>query len=1228
MKVVSNDGLTKLVQLVKDNFIKNTDIEATGEVTLATVATSGQYSDLTGTPTIDQTYNASSTNAQSGTAVSQAVDSVLPSQTSQSGKFLTTNGTAVSWADVDALPSQSGQNGKFLTTNGTSASWDNLPVDQIYSGTSTNAQSGVAVKSAIDAATSLNYKIAGRVNFSELPQSLTDEMIGNVYSVNDPFTSDSRFVINGANYTQGTNVVVIETTEDIIYYGYYSSDSGETIYTLVAPTSLASNDKVYSQVQGEMVEVGYVSYCEAYDDYCTIYSWIDNDSNEHYDYNEYNESYNISVLGTTPVLRYDSLGGANTSASINTTDNYVPYRSDSTTFSDSSLIYNSSAMAFTGKLHIGSSSPSSHASKGKLTIYDNTPSQQVSSIALLNYGGGGGCGVSIDMYNTSANGGIPSGRFGVIDNGNYSGYLQLQVKKSGSPNNPLLPAMNIVPLPVTNSLTTCVSFGQDEFNRVLFDLHKPESYVYFSDSDKRWSGSGTTYTQSGPTTFNGRLIVAVGDIVSFDNFSTEARVVDIVSSSSTLQITTDVSLGSVSNKNIYVKKAYFKITDENYNTKVLIDPYGKMCIGKTKPDYDLDVAGNINASTDIKINGVSVALPSQSGNNGKFLTTNGTTASWSGIDGSNVSYINDLSVSDGITLSITCDESLGDSVGGSFDADGTFTKASYKVSEQAQLNQITDNNTLVAAIGINDYSIGKLTSLTTSAKTNLVSAINELVTNKVESNTAITGATKCKITYDSKGLVTSGADLSASDIPDITLSKISDVTASATEVNVLDGITASTTELNYVDGVTSNIQTQLNDKQETLVSGTNIKTINNTSILGSGNIDTHELPSQSGQSGKYLTTNGTSVSWSNTPEEIPSQTGQSGKFLTTNGTVVSWADVDALPSQSGNNGKFLTTNGTTASWVDAPEELPSQSGESGKVLTTNGTTVSWTNFPTVDQTYDGTSTNAQSGVAVKSAIDAAISSTYKAAGSVAFANLPTLSSSIEGYVYNVTDAFTTTSDFVEGAGKSYPAGTNVVCIDVGSSTYKWDVLAGFVDLSGYQTLIDSTHKLSADLVDDTSTTNKFVTTSDKTTWSGKQDAITGAATTITANDLTASKALISNSSGKVAVSNVTDTELGYLSGVTSAIQTQINNKITANTAITGATKCKITYDSNGLVTAGADITLSDVSDITATASEVNVLDGITASTTELNYVDGVTSAIQTQLDNKVEYAMVIVDYTS
>ena len=58
---------------------------------------------------------------------------------------------------------------------------------------------------------------------------------------------------------------------------------------------------------------------------------------------------------------------------------------------------------------------------------------------------------------------------------------------------------------------------------------------------------------------------------------------------------------------------------------------------------------------------------------------------------------------------------------------------------------------------------------------------------------------------------------------------------------------------------------------------------------------------------------------------------------------------------------------------------------------------------------------------------------------------------------------------------------------------------------------------------------------------GKQATITGGATTITGSNLTASRALVSNSSGKVAVSDVTSTELGYLDGVTSAVQTQLNS---------------------------------------------------------------------------------------
>lgn len=239
------------------------------------------------------------------------------------------------------------------------------------------------------------------------------------------------------------------------------------------------------------------------------------------------------------------------------------------------------------------------------------------------------------------------------------------------------------------------------------------------------------------------------------------------------------------------------------------------------------------------------------------------------------------------------------------DSQGQVYTFSSPLSESGGTVTIADAST--SAKGVIEIA----TDTEASTGTDTTRAINaKQLATKVTANTAITGATKCKVTYDSKGLVTGGADLSASDIPDI----------SATYQTKLSSSNKLSTS--YISG--------------------------------------------------------------------------------------------------------LATVATTGSYNDL------------------------TGTPTVDQTYSDTSLNAQSGVAVKSAIDSAISSVYKPAGSVAFASLPTLSSSIEGNVYNVTNAFTTTSDFVEGAGKSYPAGTNVVCINTTGTTYKWDVLAGMVDLSGYQ----------------------------------------------------------------------------------------------------------------------------------------------------------------------------------
>lgn len=77
-----------------------------------------------------------------------------------------------------------------------------------------------------------------------------------------------------------------------------------------------------------------------------------------------------------------------------------------------------------------------------------------------------------------------------------------------------------------------------------------------------------------------------------------------------------------------------------------------------------------------------------------------------------------------------------------------------------------------------------------------------------------------------------------------------------------------------------------------------------------------------------------------------------------------------------------------------------------------------------------------------------------------------------------------------------------------------------------------------------------LSSTDWSTFNGKQDAITGAATTIVSSNLTASRATVSDGSGKISASTTTVTELGYVGGVTSAIQTQLDSKtskiLTAN----------------------------------------------------------------------------------
>ena len=99
------------------------------------------------------------------------------------------------------------------------------------------------------------------------------------------------------------------------------------------------------------------------------------------------------------------------------------------------------------------------------------------------------------------------------------------------------------------------------------------------------------------------------------------------------------------------------------------------------------------------------------------------------------------------------------------------------------------------------------------------------------------------------------------------------------------------------------------------------------------------------------------------PAEIPNQSGNNGKFLTTNGSAVSWATVDALPAQSGQNGKYLTTNGSTASWaiVTVPTKTSDLTNDSGYITISDVPAAGEVNqnaYSTIK--VDGTNVNANS----------------------------------------------------------------------------------------------------------------------------------------------------------------------------------------------------------------------------------------------------------------------------
>lgn len=133
-------------------------------------------------------------------------------------------------------------------------------------------------------------------------------------------------------------------------------------------------------------------------------------------------------------------------------------------------------------------------------------------------------------------------------------------------------------------------------------------------------------------------------------------------------------------------------------------------------------------------------------------------------------------------------------------------------------------------------------------------------------------------------------------------------------------------------------------------------------------------------------------------------------------------------------------------------------------------------------------------------------------------------------------------------------------------------------------------------------------------------SLTGNSTGVTG--LTASRALVSSGGGALTPATTTATEIGYVNGVTSSIQAQLDAKqptITVLPIANGGTNSSTALSNNRVVQSSGGA-LVEAAAITASRALISDANGIpTQSVTtsaELAFVNGVTSSIQTQLNAK------------
>lgn len=356
-----------------------------------------------------------------------------------------------------------------------------------------------------------------------------------------------------------------------------------------------------------------------------------------------------------------------------------------------------------------------------------------------------------------------------------------------------------------------------------------------------------------------------------------------------------------------------------------------------------------------------------------------------------------------------------------------------------------------------------------------------------------------------------------------------------------------------------------NNKQDVLISGENIKTINNESILGSGNIEIEGGGSPDYEELNNLPkVNNVTLKGNKTSSDLGLQ--PAGDYALKSELPTVPTKVSAFTNDAG----YLTTHQDLTNYVTNTDYATYDTGGVVKVsVGDHGLNMENGTLKGVVKTYAQYGDMSSKGVVSKGTLENVIVGKNLAYKS----DIPDVSNFITNTVNDLVNYYKKSETFTKQEVNDLISAITTMDIqvvqtlpteDISTTTIylvpkttaeendaydeyiyvsnAWEHIGSTdIDLSGYQTKIDSTHKLSSDLVDDTNNNHKFVSSTEKTTWNGKYTKPSGG---IPKTDLTND---VQTSLGKAdtALQNYTETDPtvpSYVKSITQANITSWNSK--------------------------------------------------------------------------------------